>query len=261
MKYKYIPKTFHDFDFNKHFGILNHDKTIVTYHLCNTLFCTHCHFILNSNYDTTISENVNSPETEVSAYKTTYKMIMAHHIGTMKCPNCSNASLVPIDSVIAPVIREFNERGWKTSECCSGHPYVDDDGKVYCSPTFIIFSIDQPPLTSLREEIDELVTANEKLSIPIDGFHIFLLRDKKPCTTEYKLCIYINNRLPETYISITHPSPVCNTVKFNDHVYSYSTVNTKWDRKSSYQKAVDTIASRCQDLLSIAINVSDRIHK
>ena len=85
---------------------------------------------------------------------------------------------------------------------------------VYLSTKNLIKEIE------IEENTDELVTANEKLSIPIDGFHIFLLRDKKPCTTEYKLCIYINNRLPETYISITHPSPVCNTVKFNDHVYS-----------------------------------------
>lgn len=259
---EYIPKTFYDFDFNKHFGVVSGENDdLVTYHLCNTLFCPHCHSIFNMNHDMVIVDRIGKDDN--SNYFNIYKCLMMRHTSShARCPNCDTHGLVPVDSMMAFVIRKFNKRGWKTSECCSGHPYVDDNGKIYCSPTFVSFDFDGDP-KNLKNEVQQLMAANEKPAIGIDGFHIFMIVSKNPCdlVTTYNLCVYINDKLPKTSISMDYPCPLCDRVQFNHHLYSNLKVGTRWDKKSSYQVAINTIEERVNGLIGITTYIGDRTSK
>ena len=261
---EHIQKTIFDFDFNQSFGSPNGDGT-VTYHLCNTAICTQCAHISNRNSPITITEQINHESGDEAAVYfrkviNTGRIYSSSRNGKLRCPGCGGCDVVLVDDLMAEVIKGFIKKGWKTRECCSGHPYVDD-GKIYCSPTFITFDMEVPP-KNLKYEVQELMAANEKIGI--EGFHIFLIAETCPCEimpAAYTLCIYINDRLPKTSVSMDYPCPLCDRIQFNNHMYSYLNVSRKWDKKSSYQKAVDTIEKRNNGLLGITAYISDRTHK
>ena len=72
------------------------------------------------------------------------------------CEKCG-VEMVPIDYDIAPDVRRFNEKGYHTLHCCSGHMNVIDENRSICEyPTAVI------------DEQDVYITFG------VNPFHVFM---------------------------------------------------------------------------------------
>lgn len=58
-----------------------------------------------------------------------------------KCPSveCGDLGVVEIDDLILPVIKRLNEKGYRTTFCCSAHSYEDNPD------TYISFNVETVP--------------------------------------------------------------------------------------------------------------------
>lgn len=55
-----------------------------------------------------------------------------------------NEKKVAIDKKIVPIIKKLNEKGYVTTDCCSGHT-VEEYGSIYSSTPYISFKKDSAP--------------------------------------------------------------------------------------------------------------------
>ena len=109
-------------------------------------------------------------------------------LNQLLCPrkSCGGQHVVDLDECLIPAIKELNEKGYPTQNCCSGHFWDGSPGSIFPADTYIQFydaveAKDFPNLpdgfTLEKDRIQRSVTIRKGYKIPdAKERHIAILR-------------------------------------------------------------------------------------